>query len=55
MTAEEAILAIIGMKEEDRQKVLQSFCRSCGTFIGTERDWSGQNHCDMCAPDDKDY
>ena len=51
---EEVIAALRAMSEEDRQKVYDAFCRSCNTYIGEDKDWSGRNYCYMCSPDPRE-
>lgn len=54
MNTEQLVEALRSLSDEDREKVMKQFCRSCHTFLGEQICWSGQNYCYMCSPDPRE-
>ena len=50
-TVVELIEIIKSLPDEEKRKVLCSFCKDCLEFIGEDTDWSGSNYCFRCSPD----
>lgn len=54
MILKELIEELKKLSDDDKKKVLGSFCKDCMSFIGEESDWTGSNYCFMCSPDPKE-
>jgi hypothetical protein len=51
--AKKAVELLRSLTEDEREEVLESFCRACHVPID-EPDWSGRNYCLSCSPDPRD-
>lgn len=54
-TAREHLVELIrGVPLENRPAIFNQFCRNCYVYLNGMEDWTGQNYCFRCSPDQKD-